>query len=193
MLISLALTGASVIWKIEKQREKEAELLFIGQQYTEAIASYYHASPGGAKKYPRTIDELLRDPRYVTVKRHLRQPWRDPLTGLNNWGIIYTKQGGIAGIYSNALGTPLKQAGFGVLDSMLAGKSSYYDWKFIYIAAADDTLRQAKESQDAEGADSDLENEKQNKEQASDGTGEDEEPQEEETGAELLPDSDLYQ
>lgn len=136
-LIGLALTGASVVWQIEQQRDKERELLFVGQQYMNAIASYYHAAPGGNKKYPRTINDLLRDPRYPMVKRHLRRPWRDPLTLSREWGFVYTRQGGIAGIYSLAKGAPLKQAGFGVLEPLLSGKGSYQEWKFIYIAATD--------------------------------------------------------
>jgi len=178
-LISLALTGAAAIWRIEEQRAKEAELLFIGQQYIDAITSYYHAAPGGAKKYPRTIAELLLDPRYVTVKRHLRRPWLDPLTGSAEWGLVRTKNGGIAGVFSHAAGRPIKQAGFGLLDTFLAGKSSYQDWRFIYIAATDSTLRQP--------ADNSGEGENQDDALMADEAAGDQEPQEDETGEELMP------
>lgn len=139
-LIGLALSGAALVWHIIQQREKENELLFIGQQYVDAIASYYHAAPGGIKKYPRSISDLLRDSRYLTIKRHLRKPWRDPLTGSKQWGLVLTKQGGIAGIYSLAKGTPVKQKGFGMLESLLADKTNYQEWRFIYIAASDTAL-----------------------------------------------------
>jgi type II secretory pathway pseudopilin PulG len=145
-LISLALSGAALVWKVEQQREKERELLFIGQQYINAIASYYHAAPGGNKKYPRDISELLRDPRYPFIKRHLRKPWRDPMTLSKEWGLVRTKQGGIAGIYSLSSSMPLKQAGFGLLEALLGGKSSYQQWQFIYIAATDTNSQNAVET-----------------------------------------------
>ncbi len=178
-LIGLALSGAAMIWQVEQQREKERDLLFIGQQYIDAIAGYYHAAPGGNKKYPRNLADLLRDPRYPTFKRHLRKPWLDPLTLKNDWALIRTRQGGIAGVFSQAEGVPIKQAGFGELDWMLSGKTSYQDWQFIYIAAAD--KNQDKHTGDAEQTD--MENadalDNQNEEEPDDG--------EEETGEELLP------
>jgi type II secretory pathway pseudopilin PulG len=182
-LIGLSLAGAAAIWKVLQQREKERELLFVGQQYIDAISSYYHAAPGGAKKYPRNMTELLRDPRYPNIKRHLRKPWRDPLTGSSQWGIVLTKQGGIAGIYSQAEGTPLKQAGFGALDALLAGKPSYRDWRFIYIAATDDTPKETSDNQDAESSGDGSEGQDA-VENTSDEGGE------EETGEELLPEQD---
>ncbi len=140
VLISLALSGAAGVWQFQIQREKEQQLVFIGNQYTQAIAGYYHSAPGGLKHYPKSIAELLRDPRYPTVKRHLRKPWLDPFTLKNDWGLIRTKQGGIAGVFSQAEGVPIKQAGFGseTLDKLLSGKINYQQWKFIYIAATDE-------------------------------------------------------
>lgn len=180
-LIGLALAGAAMVWKIQQRREKERELLFVGQQYIDAIASYYHAAPGGAKKYPRSMEELLRDPRYPNVKRHLRKPWRDPLTGAKEWGVVYTKDGGVAGVRSLAEGTPLKQTNFGVMDSLLAGKASYHDWRFIYIAATDQNLKETHNNQDSENTGDS------NEEQAQESDAQD--IGEEETGEELLPHS----
>lgn len=176
-LIGLGLAGAAMVWKIQQQREKERELLFVGQQYIDAIASYYHAAPGGAKKYPRSMEDLLRDPRFPNIKRHLRKPWRDPLTGSREWEIVYTKEGGIAGVHSRAEGTPLKQAGFGTLDQLLAGKASYADWRFIYVAANDDNKDTGISSVNAE-TDDDTDEESVG-EDRDDGGGE-------ETGEELL-------
>src|SRR5437764_12982888 len=36
------------------QRDKEQELLFVGAQFRDAIASYYHRSPGG-ESYPEDV------------------------------------------------------------------------------------------------------------------------------------------
>lgn len=142
-LVSLSLTGASAVWQVQQQRQKERLLLFIGQQYVDAIASYYNAAPGGVKRYPKTLEDLLRDPRYPTVKRHLRRLWQDPFALTDDWGIIRTKQGNIAGIYSLSERKPIKQAGFGelMLEHAYASKPRYRDWKFVYIAANDYRLR----------------------------------------------------
>lgn len=134
MLIVLALTGAAAVSQVQQQRHKERQLLYAGKQYIAAIASYYHSSPGGAKQYPRKIADLLRDPRYPDVKRHLRKPWRDPMTASGEWGLVRTSQGLIAGVYSRAQGVPFKQSDFGSaeLDHALAFKESYSQWKFVF-------------------------------------------------------------
>ena len=142
MLVGLALTGAAAVSEVQQQRFKEQQLLYVGQQYMAAIGSYYNASPGGAKQYPQKLADLLRDPRYPTVKRHLRKPWPDPMTASGKWGLVRTRQGQIAGVYSRARGVPLKRVGFGnaELDRRFADKKSYTQWKFIYsegISAAE--------------------------------------------------------
>lgn len=134
MLIGLALAGASAIWQVQLQRYKEQQLLYIGKQYSDAIASYYKAAPGGAKQYPRKLTELLRDPRYPTIKRHIRKLWPDPLTTRGNWALVTDSQGGIAGVYSRARGKPLMQPDFGPgeFEGAPRQKQRYAQWKFIY-------------------------------------------------------------
>lgn len=134
MLIGLGLAGASLILRVQDQRQKEQELLFVGQQYIDAIGSYYNSASGISKKYPQRIADLLQDTRFLTVKRHLRKPWNDPLTNKEKWGIVYTNLGGIAGFYSLTQGRPLKQTGFlGELNDKFTGKSSYREWRFVYL------------------------------------------------------------
>lgn len=134
MLVALALTGAAAVSEMQQQRLKERQLLYVGQQYIAAIGSYYNAAPGGAKQYPQKLADLLRDPRYPTIKRHLRKPWPDPMTASGEWGLVRTRDGRIAGVYSRARGVPLKRSGFGSaeLDRDFADKKSYAQWKFIY-------------------------------------------------------------
>ncbi len=165
-----------MIWQVEQQREKERALIFVGQQYIDAIASYYHSAPGGAKKYPRSISELLRDPRYLTVKRHLRKPWNDPITGSVKWGIIYTKEGGIAGVYSLSEKKPLKLTGFNTLEKFLANKISLQSWRFMYIAALDE---QTRSENDSTINDNNLDNAVDEQDKTDEG--------EDETGEELIP------
>ena len=134
LLVSLALTGAAAVSEVRQQRLKEQQLLYVGQQYMAAIGSYYNAAPGGAKQYPQKLADLLRDPRYPTVKRHLRKPWPDPMTASGKWGLVRTREGLIAGVYSRAQGVPLKRSGFGSpeLERDFADRKSYAQWKFIY-------------------------------------------------------------
>ena len=56
-LIVTALLGAGAaaygeIASHAAQREKERELLFVGNQFRQAIGAYYERSPGGVKRYP---------------------------------------------------------------------------------------------------------------------------------------------
>jgi len=151
LLVGLALSGAAAVSEVQQQRLKERQLLYVGQQYMAAIGSYYNASPGGAKQYPQELAELLRDPRYPTIKRHLRKPWRDPMTASGKWGLVRTREGRIAGVYSLARGVPLKRSGFGSpeLDRDFADSKSYAQWKFIYrdgLAATDTPVGDRQES-----------------------------------------------
>jgi len=51
------------------QREKEAELLFHGNAYQAAIASYYKKE----QRWPHSLEQLLEDKRYPMPVRHLRR------------------------------------------------------------------------------------------------------------------------
>lgn len=134
MLIAMGLTGASIVWKIERQRQREQELLFVGKQYLDAIGSYYNSSPGAAKKYPPKVSDLLQDTRFLNIKRHLRRPWLDPMSNKGTWGYVYTNLGGIAGVYSLAPGKPIKQSGFlWGLEEKFAGQLNYQAWRFVYL------------------------------------------------------------
>ena len=72
----LALVGRN--WQTAVAREKEAQLLFVGDQYRSALTSYYRMTPGSEKRYPPQLQDLLRDPRFPNTVRHLRRLWPDP-------------------------------------------------------------------------------------------------------------------
>ncbi len=135
VLLGIGLALAGQVWHTAMQREKEKELLFVGDQFQSAIAQYYEGSPGGVKKFPASLEDLLEDRRYPTAKRHLRKIYRDPMTGEAQWGLIESPMGGIMGVHSLSALEPRKIAGFRTRNEEFAGATSYTDWKFGYIAA----------------------------------------------------------
>jgi len=94
--IVLAATGTT--WSSVKAREDEEQLRFVGEQFRRAIGSYYEQSPGGAKHFPRRLEDLLRDDRFALPKRHLRQIYVNPRTGKADWGVVIAPDGGVIGI-----------------------------------------------------------------------------------------------
>ena len=87
-LAGMVLAGTGQVWQFKAQREKEKELLFVGDQFRRAVMSYYNSSPGGVKTYPDTLEKLLLDNRSPVVKRHLRKIFLDPMTKSHEWGLV---------------------------------------------------------------------------------------------------------
>jgi type II secretory pathway pseudopilin PulG len=110
------------------QREKEAELLFRGNQYRQAIESYYKKD----QKYPRALAELLEDRRYPNPAHHLRKLHADPITGRPEWGLMEAPGGGIMGVYSKSEDAPIKTGGFTLANKTFADAKRYADWQFFY-------------------------------------------------------------
>ncbi|MBA4143103.1 MAG: type II secretion system protein [Nitrosospira sp.] len=131
-LTGVGLAGAGQIWQTELRREKEKELLFVGEQFRRAIESYYESSPG-AKRYPESLEKLLSDDRFPTVKRHLRKVFIDPMTGAAEWALIRRPGIGIVGVHSLSAQRPFKRANFPERHASFAEAESYRDWKFIYL------------------------------------------------------------
>jgi len=127
LAIGLALVGE--VWHTSAMREKEAQLLQVGDEYRKAIERYYLSGP---RLYPRNLSDLVQDPRQPGVVRHLRKIYPDPLTGSTEWGLVKAADGGIAGVHSLSEEKPLKSAGFKVRDASFEGKPRYADWQFIY-------------------------------------------------------------
>jgi type II secretory pathway pseudopilin PulG len=137
LLIAVAVLGVGLaaigqVWSTAATREKERELVFIGNEYRNAIMNYYAATPAGLIRYPRTLQDLLEDRRTPALKRHLRRIYPDPITGGDAWGFVPAPDGGIAGVYSRSEQRPLKIAGFIGLDARFEDAERYSDWKFQY-------------------------------------------------------------
>lgn len=131
-LLGLGLGKSLEIHHQQRQREKEAELLYIGEQYRQAIRSYYLSSPGTVKRYPSALQDLLLDRRLLTVRRHIRRLYLDPITDSADWGIVRNREGSILGVYSQSQRRPLKQANFPEALADLEGAAEYRDWKFEF-------------------------------------------------------------
>ena len=133
-VMSISLVGASRYWSTIIKRELEAELLYRGDQIREAIASYYNHPPGGqAKTYPRKFSDLLKDPRYPGVKRHLRKWYSDPMTRGNEWVYILDASQRLKGVHSAHQGIPLKKGNFPKDYRDFERAQSYADWVFVFV------------------------------------------------------------
>jgi len=132
VIIGISLGAAGKYWQNVMMREKEEELLFRGEQYRLAIERYFTALPGRLQ-YPPDLDELLKDSRTATGKRHLRQKYKDPITG-EDFEVIrdQTKGNRITGVYSKSDKEPLRTAGFDDPYKEFEGKKKYSEWKFLY-------------------------------------------------------------
>lgn len=126
----IALAGTGALWQLESRREKEKELLFAGDQYRRALASYHARTPGDSKHYPTELADLLKDNRFPNPVHHLRRLYRDPMSDDGQWELI-REQGRIAGVVSRSTGTPIKVAGFPKEFENFAEAKSYRGWKFM--------------------------------------------------------------
>lgn len=83
LLVSLSLLGllmsmALPVWSQQARREREAELIFRGEQYARAIALYQRRQPGA---FPSDVDTLIEE-------RYLRRKYGDPMTGGGDFRIL---------------------------------------------------------------------------------------------------------
>ena len=115
------------------QSNREAELLFRGEAYRQALGSYYEASPG-VKAFPRTLKELLVDKRFPDGRPHIRKLYDDPMARGEDkqWRLIRGTDGGIVGVASKSEDEPLKQSNFSKEQAHLASAKSYAAWEFTY-------------------------------------------------------------
>lgn len=133
-LFLLALSTQKVMTMVSQQaqREREADLLRIGAAYASAIGSYYELSPGVVKRWPPSLEALADDRRFVTLQRHLRRLYADPITRSSDWGVVAAPDGGIAGVYSRSDLEPIRVAGDQLAALGMTDAKRYSDWKFVY-------------------------------------------------------------
>ena len=142
-MMGAGLASLGVVRQTAQQRDKERELLFIGAQFRQAIQIYYEKTPGVAKQFPKTLNDMLKDQRYLSTQRYLRKIYIDPMTGKAEWGIVKAVGGGIKGVYSLSSAPAIKVGNFTLANRDFEGKSSIADWHFTYEPKAAQTVAPA--------------------------------------------------
>jgi type II secretory pathway pseudopilin PulG len=154
MSVMAVLMGALLpVWTTMAKREKEAELVFRGNQYARAIGLFQRKF---ANTPPPTIDILVE-------QRFLRKKYKDPITN-DDFQPLYANQAMMPGGPQGAPGTqgtqgtqtapgrPLIQPGFGATGATAAGgiigvtskskdtslrvfngRTRYNEWAFVHV------------------------------------------------------------
>ncbi len=141
-VMAILLSAALPLWRHEMRREKEAELVFRGEQYVHAIGLFQRKF----STYPPSVDVLVQ-------QKFLRRKYLDPITGKDFRPIFVGQQmqpqgasrpGGLA--TSSAPPTTGFRSGAGGLMGVSStsdessiriyrGRTKYSQWQFIYAGA----------------------------------------------------------
>ena len=136
LLLAVAVTGlglgagASMLAN-SMRRDKEADLMFAGDQIRRALENYHALNAAGQYPFPRDLDALLKDPYQPGLVRHLRRIYPDPMSDSGKWELIIGQGNGIIGVRSSSAAAPLKREGFPKLYERFKAARSYADWRFI--------------------------------------------------------------
>ncbi|WP_232256446.1 hypothetical protein, partial [Caballeronia glathei] len=137
LLIGIAIIGAAAAATIQlggiyERRMAEKELLYVGGQFQRALLSYADNTPVGQPTQPRTLEELVRDPRYPNPMRHLRRVYVDPMTGKADWVLVRSPNGQtIVGIHSASRERPIQLRQFSEEFRGFEDRRSYAQWVFV--------------------------------------------------------------
>lgn len=126
-LVAIGMYRVSGLVSTQRQREQEQMLLRVGNLYAQALQHYRASAVGSQQQYPTELNQLVLDSRFVSVIRHLRQLYPDPMQPTGSWGLIRNSAGGITGVYSTSDLRPFLQNA----DAPTAGAQHYSDWKFM--------------------------------------------------------------
>lgn len=77
-ILTVGLLIALPVLETQMRREREAELIFRGRQYVEAVRRYITKHPGA---YPKSVEDLVKE-------RFLRKAFPDPMTKDGAWNLI---------------------------------------------------------------------------------------------------------
>ena len=132
MIMSLVSARALRNSLTTERRDKEAQLLLVGQAYRQAIANYYQHSPGSNKTFPPSLEAMLLDQRATRPVRPLRKLYRDPITGSAQWGVVRNEADAVIGVYSLSQQEPYKKDGFAPELTGFVNAKSYQSWRFVF-------------------------------------------------------------
>ena len=99
------------LWAHQAQREKEAELVFRGEQYARAIRLYARDTNGAL---PPRLDALV-------SRRYLRRRYADPMAP-DGLFVPISGKGGIAGVTSSSTRSSIR---------IYKGGRRYSEWRFV--------------------------------------------------------------
>jgi len=118
-LMSIAMGVAVQTVEFQMRREREAELIFRGEQFIEAVR-LYKIKYG---RYPMQLKEI-----YEAKPRVIRKRWKDPITDSENWGIVFLGQEGRPGQQGRQLAGPgaTGDSSFGDRSRLPNGPTSSY-------------------------------------------------------------------
>ena len=140
VIVGLAAGMAGQSWRSTMQRAREAELLWRGEQYQKAITSYY-AVRHGQQMLPAKLEDLVKDPRFPHVVRHLRKLYNDPMTN-GDWELVTDSSKRILGVRSSSELEPFRKDGFPPDLEKLKGKKAYNEWEFVFETKKKPSARQ---------------------------------------------------
>ncbi len=129
-VLGLGLAKIGPLWEEAVRRDREQELLRVGELYAQALAEARRESPGGDGAYPSRLEDLLLDTRFVGTRRHLRRLLPDPLLPGRPWGLVRDARGAIIGVYSQDQRQPMAMVGLERGPVSLPPANRYSDWIF---------------------------------------------------------------
>ncbi|WP_246796413.1 type II secretion system protein [Burkholderia perseverans] len=132
VIIGVVAAGTIQLGALYQRRMAERALLDIGDEFQRALLSYTDNTPVGQPTQPRSLEELVRDPRYPNPVRHLRRIYADPLTGKADWVLVRSPNGQtIVGIHSASHEHPIQLRQFPEQFRGFEDKHSYTQWVFV--------------------------------------------------------------
>lgn len=136
-IIGLVSASTLKLGAVMQRSRAEQQLLDIGAAFSDALQSYADATPAGFPPQPPSLKELLKDPRFPGVRRHLRKLFVDPMTGSAEWGVVYLGDKlGVLAVYSLSDAKPVKIGNFPARFEGLAGKQKISEWRFAATGKA---------------------------------------------------------
>ncbi|MBM5573679.1 type II secretion system protein [Deefgea sp. CFH1-16] len=131
LIMGIYLAQVGEAWQNRIQRSKEEELMRVGNEIRLAIKQYSEQNSAAGLQYPKTLQDLVQDPRVPFPRRYLRKAYKDPITG-GDWLMIGGPGGGFMGVQSPSLQKPLKNDQFIQENASFKDAKSYQDWRFAH-------------------------------------------------------------